>query len=145
MIKNLKSAYTLYRKDKGTILRDEYYIITQDFMKFISDKVIEGYEVCLPQKCGSVEILLLKGKMAYPKKPINWSLTRQIWRENPEKRKKEFIYGLGEFMNGFCPKVKWSRIGIYAEFKYIYYFVFTRHNKKKLLNRLRTTTDYKTI
>ena len=117
-------------------------------MEFLMNKVIEGEEVTLPAKLGTLFIQGTKKKLAFnkdgvPLLPPNWGETKKLWDRNPEaKANRKVVYCLNEETSGVVYKVLWSKNRVPIENKLYYNFILTRANKRAIHKRIKEGKEY---
>jgi len=105
-------------------------------MKFLMEKVLQGEEVTLPARMGTLFIQGTKRKLAFnkdgiPLLPPDWKKTKELWDRNPEaKQTKKLVYCLNEETNGVVYKIKWSKNRVPIQNKLYYSLRLTRKNKR---------------
>lgn len=88
-------AYKWIRKNKwdkiGRPLKEgEFYTIIRALNKEIANSIIEGNEVILPKRMGSLELrkyktdVKIKNNTVYTNRAIDWSKTFRLWYEDPD-------------------------------------------------------------
>jgi len=111
----IQDSYQYYRK-VGTpplIPRDLYNKIAGEYYSFLSDQIVDGYDVQLPGGLGCIEV---GGKI--PKIgeggslkcfPIDWGSTIKLWKSKPElKKSKKIIRFVNEHTNFVKYKIQWK-------------------------------------
>lgn len=136
---NVRTSYKTYKSECETPVDLILYCkIVNLFMKFIMNKVFEGYEVVLPHRMGTILIKGTKivnprnkdGKMNYSP---NWKKTKELRDKDPvAKEQRKIVYCLNEHTGGVIYKLDWSKFTIPIINKTIYYFRGTRENKRKV-------------
>ena len=89
---NIRSSYKLYLSlTKFPQDVKVYILIANAYMKFLIDKVIDGDEITLPARLGSLSIIGNKRKLKFteegkPILPPNWAKTKKLWESNPKAK-----------------------------------------------------------
>ena len=154
MTVGLRHSYKFFLKNnKSEVTKKEYCNIAEDFLKFISSKLLEGYTVKLPERLGYLYVMGRKIKPVIDKETgqikglaPDWRQTKEYWAKNPEaKDKKELLYFLNEHTQQIRYKLFWSKKRIFLNNKYIYSFRFTRANKRALAKLIKEGKEFYTI
>lgn len=127
---NLSSIYKYYLSNtKGNKLYDVDYkiyrgIIEEYYSKMILEIIEKTYELKLPYRFGSIQIIKRKVD-------VN-NLTRfgLNWVESVKNKKQ--IYHLNNHSKGFVYRFKWNKENSLIPNLYFYKFVPSRTNKRKL-------------
>lgn len=150
MLHNLRKSYKLYR-DKGNkaVNCKDYLKIVNSLMKYIFEKTLEGYEVKLFNRTGSLKIV---GKKEKPKLDENgeiiglapdWVKTKKLWETDPKaKEERQRVYHFNEHTNGIRYRMAWSRKGILAKYKEYYSFKLMRANKRAINKKALDGKEY---
>ena len=149
-MKNIRDSYKSYKKEvRNPIDIDTYVKLTADYNEFLTQKVLEGYEVTLPARMGT---LLLKGKKIKPKLnekgqitnlTTNWKATLDLWEKNPQaKEQKKVIKFLNEETNGVRYSFFWSKWNVYLENKYLYSLRMVRRHKRSVKPAVESGKEY---
>ena len=133
---NIRSSFKRYSKEaeKPVEIKD-FVSIANNYMEFLMDKVIEGEEVTLPAKLGTLFIQGTKKKLAFnkdgvPLLPPNWGETKKLWDRNPEaKANRKVVYCLNEETSGVVNKL-------------YYNIILTRANKRAIHKRIKEGKEY---
>lgn len=91
-------GFKYYRKKrpkdkKFTLVESQYFSIIRDINNLLSEALIKGEDINLPERMGKIEIRKYKlepkigedGKLVY-KAPIDWDATLKLWYEDEESR-----------------------------------------------------------
>jgi hypothetical protein len=134
---NIRSAYKEYSKESSNPVEcKEFVSIANEYMKFLFEKVLEGEEVTLPAKMGTLLITGRKRALKFnkdgvPMLPPNWGATKKLWERDPEaKATKKVVYCLNEHTNGVSYKINWSKNRVPIENKIYYNLIMVRENKR---------------
>ena len=146
---NIRSSYKRYSKEiENPVELKPFLEIANGYMKFLMDKVVEGEEVTMPVKLGTLFIQVVKkslkiNKDGIPLLPPNWGKTKQLWDRNPEaKATKKIVYCLNEETNGVVYKLHWSKNRVPIENKLYYNFILTRDNKRAINSQIKQGKEY---
>jgi hypothetical protein len=145
----LLTLVTSYEDCPIDIEKKKYLEITEGFMKFIANKVIEGDDIALPSKMGTLRV--------YGKKIIpiikdgeicglapDWKSTLVEWEKNPQaKKEKKILYHFNEHTRGVRYKFSWLTSVISLRFKTLYSFKASRHNKRELWKHILNGQEYR--
>lgn len=122
--------------------------IANSYMEFLMDKVLDGEEVTLPAKTGTLQIRGAKKKLSFnedgtPRLPPNWGATKKLWDRDPDaKAKRKVVYCLNEETNGVVYKAHWSKNAVSIENKMYYSLILTRANKRAINKRIKEGKEY---
>ena len=146
---NTASAYTSYSKSANTPMEKSMYLrIANGHMKFLFAKVLEGEEVTLPSRLGTMFITGTKKKLKFdingvPLLPPNWGKTKELWKRNPEaKLNRKLVYCINEETDGVVYKLHWSKNRVYIENKTLYSLRITRDNKRAIHKKIKAGQEY---
>ena len=146
---NIRSSYKRYFKEVENPLDSKTYIsIANKYMEFLIKKVLEGEEVTLPARLGTLFIQGVKKNLKFnkdgvPLLPPDWSKTKKLWDNNPEaKINKKLVYCLNEETDGVVYKLHWSKNRVPIENKLYYNFILTRANKRAIHNNIKQGKEY---
>ncbi len=146
---NIRDSYKIYKTLTHTpeSIKD-YTAIANDYMKFLMEKVLEGEEVTLPARMGTLSITGKQRKIRFredgtPVLPPNWAKTKKLWERNEEaKLAKKLVYCTNEETNGVVYKVHWSKNRVPIENKSFYSFRLTRTNKRAISDAIKRGVEY---
>jgi len=146
---NIRSAFKRYKEESEKPVEiKEFISLSNEYMEFLMNKVIEGEEITLPARMGTMFIQGTKKKLAFNKKgipmlPPNWAATKKLWDSNPEaKQTKKIVYCLNEETDGIVYKVVWSKNRVPIENKLYYNFILTRNNKRNIHKSIKQKKEY---
>lgn len=146
---NTRSSYKLYLSlTKFPQDVKVYILIANAYMKFLIDRVIDGDEITLPARLGSLSIIGNKRKLKFteegkPILPPNWAKTKKLWDNNPKaKEDKKVIYCTNEETDGIVYKYLWSKNRVPIENKTLYALRLTRDNKRAVNRALKRGKEY---
>lgn len=149
---NIMKSYKNYRASGGGVEIDrlEYCRIISDFNKHLMNLVLEGNEVKLPERLGSIEV---KGRIVVTKfdeelgrisnQQPDYGETNKLWARCPEcKERKQMVYHENEHSNGARYKFFWSKERMLVDHKLFYTMVFTRTNKRAVSKLIKEGKEY---
>lgn len=147
---NIRKSYSLYRKTVENPINDlkKYINIANEYNKFLFEKVLDGEEITLPGKMGTMYIIGTKQKITFneegkPILPIDWVKTFQLRKNNPiAKEEKKVIYQLNQHTNGVRYKIHWSKRRILVENKTLFSLRMTRTNKRAINKAIEQGKEY---
>jgi hypothetical protein len=146
---NIRSSYKLYKEKVETPINEKEYVnIANGYMQFLIQKVIEGEEITIPARLGTMFIQGTKKSLKFnkdgvPLLPPNWAKTKQLWDSNPEaKQTKKIVYCLNEETDGVVYKLLWSKNRVPIENKLYYNFILTRANKRAIHQQIKQGKEY---
>ncbi len=150
MLRNLRDSYRYYKEEtEKPVPLNIYLNVTQEFIKFLMNKVLEGEKIKLPEGMGTVFVKGKKVKLKVGENgeivgaPPDWVKTKQLWEECPEcKESKKLVYHLNEHTNGIRYKIFWSRKNSLIRNKSLYSLIFTRTNKRTLHNLIKNGKEF---
>jgi len=152
MKKNIRDSYKRYcRTTNNPVDLKVYTILTGDYNKFLIQKVLEGSEVTLPARMGTLTVVGRKQKVSYDENgkirglAPDWVKTKKLWDSNSEARKnKQLLYHLNSHTDNVRYKYLWSKLQVLAENKTLYALRLTRDNKRAVYNMIKQGKLYKT-
>jgi hypothetical protein len=146
---NTRDSYKLYLTLTKTPQDvKKYILIANAYMKFIIGKIIEGDEVTLPARLGSLSIVGNKRKLKFdaegkPMLPPDWGKTKKLWENNPAaKEAGKKVYCTNEETDGVVYKYHWSKNRVPIENKTLYALRMTRDNKRAVNRALKNKKEY---
>jgi hypothetical protein len=146
---NIRSSYKTYKESVSTPVEEKQYLkIANGYMEFLIQKVLEGEEVTMPARLGTLFIQGVKKKLKFnrdgvPLLPPNWAKTKELWDRNPEaKATKKIVYCLNEETDGVVYKLHWSKNRVPIENKLYYNFILTRANKRAIHQSIKQGKEY---
>ncbi len=145
MCKNVRDSYKLYKESAENVVDLKTYILyANEFNKFLAEKVLEGEEVTLPARFGTLSIIGRKEKVRFNEDGSikglapDWVKTKKLWAENEiAKEKKQIVYHTNSHTDNTRYKFFWSKQRILIQNKILYSLRMTRTNKR-LVNDLVT-------
>lgn len=151
--KNVRSSYNQYKKTTNNEIVDSktYIDYANEFNRFLAEKVIEGYEITLPSRLGTLSIIGKKQKIRFDEDgnikglAPDWVKTKKLWEDNPEaKAKKQLLYHTNSHTDNTIYKFLWSKNRILITNKILYSLKMTRTNKRAV-NELVTKMNKKYV
>lgn len=144
MLKNLRDSYKLYKEDAILPISSKDYLdIVSKFNKFMINRVLEGDEVVLPARFGTLAIVGKKQEIKFDENgniiglAPNWVKTKQLWENDAEaKSKKKLVYCTNEHTSNIRYKFFWSKNKIFAANKTLYALRMTRTNKRAVYDKV---------
>lgn len=129
--------------------RAEYVKIAVGFNLFIAQKVLEGYDVYLPNGLGYLGIRGMHNNPQIDAKgeikglPVDWGETKKLWRFDPvAKAKKKFIYNFNEHTNGVIYTIHWHKENVEIPNRSIYSFRISRDIRAKMAAAIQAGMEY---
>lgn len=146
---NARDSFKMYKalSENPTDVKT-YLLIGDGYRQFLMDKVIEGHEVTLPSKMGTISIIGSKRTLRFneegkPILPIDWKKTKQLWDRNPQaKEDKKLVYCTNEATSGVVYKFLWSKLRFSIENKTLYALRMTRDNKRAVHKAIKEGAEY---
>ena len=146
---NIRSSYKTYKETVSTPVEEKQYLeIANGYMEFLIQKVLEGEEVTMPARLGTLFIQGVKKNLKFnkdgiPLLPPNWAATKKLWDSNPDaKATKKIVYCLNEETDGVVYKLHWSKNRVPIENKLYYNFILTRSNKRAIHQQIKQGKEY---
>jgi len=146
---NIRSSYKTYKESVSTPVEEKQYLeIANGYMEFLIQKVLEGEEVTMPARLGTLFIQGVKKNLKFnkdgiPLLPPNWAATKKLWDSNPDaKATKKIVYCLNEETDGVVYKLHWSKNRVPIENKLYYNFILTRANKRAIHQKIKQGKEY---
>lgn len=151
-MKNLRESYKLYKKSvDNPIDIKRYLVLAADYNKFLLEKVLDGKEVTLPSRMGTLSILGKKQIVKFDEEgkikglAPDWVKTKQLWESNPEAKKaKKLLYHTNSHTDNVRYKFLWSKKNVLVENKTLYSLRLTRTNKRAVHQKILDGAQYKT-
>lgn len=95
-------GYKYYRKNKPKeskyiLSESQYFTIIRQINKLLSEELINGRDLILPERLGRIEIrkyitsIYFKNGKLKTNLPINWDKTIRLWYEDSESRKNKVL------------------------------------------------------
>lgn len=146
---NLRDSYKEYSTQDDAVDIKTYLQITSKYNKFLIEKVLDGKEVTLPAKMGTLSILGKKQKVRFDEEgkiiglAPDWVKTKKLWEKNPEAKKlKKLVYHTNEHTDNTRYKFLWSKCRVLVENKTLYALRMTRDNKRAVHNMIKKGKKY---
>ena len=149
--KNVRSSYKQYKETTTNEIVDSktYIDYANEFNKFLAEKVIEGYEITLPARLGTLSIIGKKQKIKVDENgkifglAPDWVKTKELWDNNPKaKEEKKLLYHTNNHTDNTIYKFLWSKNRILITNKILYSLRITRDNKRKVYSLINNGKKY---
>ena len=151
MKRNLRDSYKEYcQTTEEPVDIKTYLLITGDYNKFLVSKVLDGFEVTLPARMGTLSIIGKKQNVRFEDGKViglapDWVRTKKLWEENPEaKERKQLVYHKNDHTDNTRYKFLWSKCRVLVENKTLYSLRMTRDNKRAVHAQIIQGKQYKT-
>lgn len=148
----MTDIYSHFKKNnKGVkIDRNKFRKLVSEYLKHVTETVINGKAVRLPSKMGSLTVVGKKIKPTINKETgeieglsPDWVATWKLWNEKPEtKEKGEKIYFLNEHSDFVRYRFQWSKRNIFCENKNYYSLQICWAGKRKLASTIKQGKEY---
>jgi hypothetical protein len=150
MKRNLRDSYKKYcETTDNPVDIKTYLLITGDYNKFLINKVLEGKEVTLPSRMGTLSILGKKQKVRVDEDgniqglAPDWVKTKELWESNPQAAKdKKLVYHINAHTDNVRYKFLWSKSQVLVENKTLYSLRMTRDNKRAVHAMIKQGKQY---
>ena len=146
---NTRDSYIIYKSVSKEPLEVSRYIeITNLFMKFLSNKLLEKGSIIIPERLGNLSIIGKKIKVRIEEGKIkglapDWVKTKELWEEDSQaKLEKQLVYHFNENTNGIRYKYSWSKNRVLVTNKTLYNLKMTRENKRNLSKLVTEGKEY---
>ena len=146
---NTRDSYIIYKSVSKEPLEVSRYIeITNLFMKFLSNKLLEKGSIIIPERLGNLSIIGKKIKVRIEEGKIkglapDWVKTKELWEEDSQaKLEKQLVYHFNENTNGIRYKYSWSKNRVLVTNKTLYNLKMTRENKRNLSKLVSEGKEY---
>jgi hypothetical protein len=152
-MKNLRDSYKLYKEtvENPTDIKT-YLLVAADYNKFLLSKVLEGKEVALPSRMGTLSVVGRKQKVRFDKEgkitglAPDWVKTKEMWRTNPQaKAEKKLLYHLNNHTDNIRYKFLWRKKRVLVENKTLYSLRLTRTNKRAVHQAILEGANFKIL
>lgn len=152
MKRNLRDSYKKYitTTDNPVDIKT-YLLITGDYNKFLIDKVLDGHEITLPSRMGTLSIMGKRQEIKVDEEgnikglAPDWVKTKQLWESNPEaKERKQLLYHTNAHTDNTRYKYFWSKSRVLVENKTLYALRMTRNNKRAVHSKIVQGKQYMT-
>lgn len=152
MKKNLRDTHTHYKKNsEKPVGYTTYRDINLEFHKFLIKKVLEGFEITLPERLGTLSIRGKKQEIKVGEDgkitglAPDWVKTKQLWDRNPEaKKEKKLVYHMNRHSDNIRYKYFWSKNRVLIRNKILYSLRMARQNKRAVNQLIMAGKQYKT-
>lgn len=151
-MKNLRDSYKTYKEtaENPTDIKT-YLLVAAEYNKFLINKVLEGKEVTLPSRMGTLSIVGRHQKIRFDGEgkiigaAPDWVKTKKLWEDNPQaKKEKKLLYHINAHTEGVRYKFLWSKKNVLVENKTLYSLRLTRTNKRAVHKKILEGAQYKT-
>lgn len=146
---NINDSYVVYKNISNDPVDKSIYLqITNQFMKFLSSKLLSQGEINIPERLGKLSIYGKKVKVKVEDGQIkglapDWVKTKELWESDKEaKKNKQLVYHFNEETNGIRYKYVWSKNRVLVSNKTLYNLRMTRSNKRELSKLVREGKEY---
>ena len=146
---NINDSYVVYKNISNDPVDKSIYLqITNQFMKFLSFKLLSQGEINIPERLGKLSIYGKKVKVKVEDGQIkglapDWVKTKELWESDKEaKNKKQLLYHFNEETNGIRYKYVWSKNRVLVSNKTLYNLRMTRTNKRELSKLVKEGKEY---
>lgn len=148
--KNIRDSYRYYKKtSKNPIDIKTYIEMCNEYNKFLINKVLDGEEITLPSRMGTLSIVGKKQKITYDENgnvkglAPDWVKTKKLWETNSKaKEKKQLVYHTNEHSSNIRYRFFWSKSRVLVTNKTLYSLLITRTNKRSVHNRIMNGAEY---
>lgn len=139
-------AYKFLRKNKWldvgqSVTEHQYYSIIRKMNNLLADSLIQGHDIELPCRMGTIEvrkydatISIDNGKIK-TNLPVDWDRTLKLWSEDEEAYKERTLIKMEE-KEVF--KVYYNRIKADYNNKSLYEFIVNRDLKRRLKQKIKS-------
>ena len=148
-MKNIRNSYKFYKKNSTNSLDIKtYIIIATGFIQFLMKKVIDGNEIVLPARLGTLKVFGKKQNIRFVDGEVkglspNWCKTKELWAKSEDaKNRKQLVYNTNEHSDSMRYKFLWSKKRSIVENKTLYSLIMTRANKRTLAMNIRQGHEY---
>lgn len=146
---NINDSYVVYKNISNDPVDKSIYLqITNQFMKFLSSKLLSQGEINIPERLGKLSIYGKKVKVKVEDGQIkglapDWVKTKELWESDKEaKKNKQLVYHFNEETNGIRYKYVWSKNRVLVSNKTLYNLRMTRTNKRELSKLVKEGKEY---
>ena len=147
---NIRRSYETYLKfSNNPVSIQTYLLLCYSFNKFIVNKVLEGNEVVLPARLGSLVIRGIKQQIKFSENgeikglAPDWVKTKQLWDADPEaKKSKKLLYHMNHSTNGYRYSWFWSKKNAAVQYKGLYSLRMSRENKRRTSKCILSGKEY---
>ena len=151
-MKNLRESYKLYKNTVENPVDIKVYLrLAADYNKFLISKVLDGKEVTLPSRMGTLSIVGRKQKVKFDEEgnptglAPDWVRTKLLWaRDSIAKANRKLLFHLNSHTENVRYKFLWSKKNVLVENKTLYSLRLTRTNKRAVHKKIIEGAQYKT-
>jgi hypothetical protein len=151
---NIRDSYKFYKNTvEGAKDIKTYMNVATGYLKFLSMKLLEGFQVQLSNG-SSLGTFAIVGKKLKPTIDENgkvrglapdWKSTMELWgRDATAKENKTMVYYLNEHTAGYKYNLVWWKTDMKIGNKFLYSFTFCKPVKRALSKMLREGKEYLT-
>tara|TARA_R110000796_G_scaffold252406_2_gene386630 strand:+ start:5369 stop:5839 length:471 start_codon:yes stop_codon:yes gene_type:complete len=149
---NNRDSYKFYKTTTENPVDIQTYLdIAGDYSKFLMEKVLEGEEVVLPGRLGTLSVQGKKQKITFDEEgkviglAPNWPKTKELWKTSDTARaNKKIVFHTNEDTSGIRYKYLWSKRNVLVKNKTLYSLQLTRTNKRNLSAKIKGGKEYLT-
>ena len=150
-MKNLRESYKLYKSlIKDCLPIKTYLDLNAEYNKFLIGKVLDGKEISLPSRMGTLSIVGKKQAVRFDENgqviglAPDWVKTKALWEANPEAKKlKKRIFHTNSHTGNIRYKYVWSKVRVLVENKTLYSLRLSRTNKRAVHKKIINGNQYK--
>lgn len=150
-MKNIRSSYKDYKNTtEEPVSENDYIKLNYLYNKFLIAKVLQGHEVTLPSRLGTLSVIGRKQRVRIEDGEIvglapDWVKTKILWDSDPEaKKSKQLLYHTNPHSDGVRYKYTWSKKNVLVENKTLYSLRLTRCNKRALSSLIKQGVPFVT-
>lgn len=140
-------AYKYIRKNKWfnigqPLTEHQFYSIIRGVNNLLADSLLEGHDIILPCRMGSIETRKYEAKISIKKNkiktnlPIDWDRTLKLWAEDEEAYKERVLVKIEEKE---IFKVCYNRTKANYNNKSFFEFIINRDLKKRLKQKIKNS------
>lgn len=138
-------AYKYIRKYKWfnigqPVTEHQFYYIIRNINNLLSDSLVQGHDIKLPCRMGTIEIrkydaiISINNGKIKTNLPVDWDRTLKLWLEDEEAYKEKTLIKMEEKE---IFKIHYNRIRADYNNKSYYEFIVNRDLKKRLKKRIK--------
>lgn len=143
-------SYKTYKKKcNEPVSNSMYRLVLALFNQYLIKNVLDGKEVSLPSRLGTLSIKGRKQKIEVDENgniiglAPDYKATREYWKKNPKAAKeKKLIYHMNYHTDQVRYKFYWSKKNVLVENKILYSLILSRANKRAAANLIKNGKDY---
>ena len=152
MKRSVGQSYKSYKVSVDEPVSSTDYInICNQYQEFLVEKVLDGHEVTLPARMGTLAVLGKKQEIKLDEDgnitglAPDWVATKKLWEENPEARaQRKRIFHTNAHTDNTRYRFFWSKSRVLVENKTLYALRMSRANKRAVHKKIMEGTNYKT-